>query len=53
VQRLVASAAIAAGAKVASAADGKAQTLGANTNPIGLALEPAAAANDVIDVLFI
>ncbi|VXB32989.1 DUF2190 family protein [Pseudoclavibacter sp. 8L] len=53
VQRLVASGAIAAGAKVSSAAAGKAQTVGATTNPIGLALEAAAAADDVIDVLFI
>ncbi|MBM6622663.1 DUF2190 family protein [Micrococcaceae bacterium RIT802] len=43
VQRPTASGAIAAGAKVASAAAGKAQTLGALTNPIGIAL--AAAAN--------
>lgn len=52
VQRLVASAAIAAGAKVVSAATGKAATIGANANPIGLALEPATADGDVIDVLF-
>lgn len=53
VQRLVASAAIAAGVKVSSAAAGKIQTIGSTTNPIGLALEAAAAADDVIDVLFI
>lgn len=53
VQRLVASAAIAAGAKVSSAAAGKIQTVGSTTNPIGLALQAAAADNDVIDVLFI
>jgi hypothetical protein len=53
VQSLTASAAIAAGAKVSSAAAGKIQTIGATTNPIGLALTAAAADNDVIDVLFI
>jgi predicted RecA/RadA family phage recombinase len=53
VQQLTASGAIAAGAKVSSAAAGKVQTVGATTNPIGLALEAAAADNDVIDVLFI
>lgn len=53
VQRLTASAAIAAGARVASAAAGKAVTLGALTNPIGLALQAATADLDVIDVLII
>jgi Uncharacterized conserved protein (DUF2190) len=53
VQQLTASGAIAAGVKVSSAAAGKIQTLGATTNPVGLALEAAAADNDVIDVLFI
>ena len=53
VHRLTASAAIAAGVKVSSAADGKIQTIGATTNPVGLALEAATAADDVIDVLFI
>lgn len=53
VQQLVASAAIAAGAKVTSAAAGKIVTQGAGTNPIGLALEAAAADLDVVDVLFI
>lgn len=53
VQQLVASGAIAAGAKVSAAATGKIQTVGSTVNPIGLALEPAAADNDVIDVLFI
>lgn len=53
VHRMVANGAIAAGAKVSSAAAGKIQTVGATTNPIGLALEAAAADNDVIDVLFI
>ncbi|WP_136036024.1 DUF2190 family protein [Microbacterium sp. K35] len=53
VQQLTASGAIAAGVKVSSAAAGKIQTIGATANPIGLALEAAAADNDVIDVLFI
>ncbi|WP_336642331.1 capsid cement protein [Microbacterium sp. MMO-56] len=53
VQQLVAAGVIAAGAKVSAAADGKVQTVGSTVNPIGLALEPAAANNDVIDVLFI
>lgn len=53
VQRLVASAAIAAGAQVISAAAGKVATKGAGANPIGIALQPAAADNDVIDVLFL
>jgi hypothetical protein len=53
VHGLVASAAIAAGVKVSSAAAGKVQAIGATTNPIGLALEAATAADDVIDVLFI
>lgn len=49
VQRLTALGAIAAGATVTAAAAGKATTGG--TNKIGTALEAAAAANDVIDVL--
>jgi predicted RecA/RadA family phage recombinase len=53
VHSLPASGAIAAGAKVSSAAAGKVQTVGSTTNPIGLALNAAAAADDVIDVLFI
>lgn len=53
VHQLVASGAIAAGAKVISAAAGKIATLGAGVNPIGIALEAAAADLDVIDVLFI
>lgn len=53
VQKLVASGAIAAAAKVSSAAAGKIQTLGSTTNPIGLALQAATADGDVIDVLFI
>lgn len=53
VHRLTAAGAIAAGAKVASAAAGKAQTIGSLTNPLGIALEAASADNDVIDVLFV
>lgn len=53
VQRLTASGAIAAGARVISAAGGKIVTQGAGTNPIGIALQAAAADNDVIDVLFL
>jgi len=53
VHPLVANGAIAAGIKVSSAAAGKIQTVGDTTNPVGLALETAAADNDVIDVLFI
>lgn len=53
VQRLVASAAIAAGAKVISATGGKIATIGAGANPIGIALQAAAADLDVIDVLFL
>jgi predicted RecA/RadA family phage recombinase len=53
VHPLAASAAVAAGAKVISAAAGKIATAGAGVNPIGIALQPAAADNDVIDVLFI
>lgn len=53
VQRLTASGAIAVGARVISAAAGKIATAGASTNSIGIALEAAAADNDVIDVLFI
>lgn len=53
VQRLVASAAIAAGARVISAATGKAATIGAGANSLGIALQAAAADNDVIDVLFV
>ncbi len=51
-QKLVASGAIAAGAKVTAAAAGKAQTAGSGVNPIGLALQAATATDDVIDVLF-
>ena len=53
VHQLVASAAIAVGAKVISATGGKVATVGAGANPIGIALEAAAADLDVIDVLFI
>lgn len=53
VHPLVASGAIVAGVKVSAAAAGKVQTLGATTNPIGIALNAAADDNDVIDVLFI
>ncbi|MDN3309568.1 DUF2190 family protein [Microbacterium oryzae] len=53
VHPLTANGAIAAGAQVSSAASGKVQTIGTTTNPIGLALEAAAADNDVIDVLFV
>lgn len=53
VQRLTASGAIAAGAKVSAAATGKVQTVGSTTNPIGLALQVATSDGDVIDVLFI
>lgn len=53
VQRLVANGAIAAGAKVISATGGKVATIGAGTNSIGIALQSAAADNDVLDVLFL
>lgn len=53
VHQLVANGAIAIGAKVISAAAGKVATVGAGANPIGIALEAAAADLDVIDVLFI
>lgn len=53
VHSLTVTGAVEAGAQVSAAAGGKAQTVGATTNPIGLALEGATAANDVIDVLFI
>lgn len=52
VQRLTASAAIAAGARVISASAGKVATIGAGANALGVALEAASADNDVIDVLF-
>lgn len=53
IHRLTASGAIVAGAKVSAAAAGKIQTVGSTVNPIGVALEAAAADNDVIDVLFV
>lgn len=53
VHQLVASGAIALGAKVVAATGGKVQTIASNSNPIGIALEAAAADLDVIDVLFI
>lgn len=53
VHALVAGGGITAGAKVVAGAAGKVVTIGSNTNPIGIALETAAADNDVIDVLFI
>lgn len=53
VQQLVASAAIAVGAKVISATGGKVATIGAGANPVGIALEASTADLDVIDVLFI
>lgn len=52
VQRLISAGVIAAGAQVISAADGEIATIGGGSNPIGIALETAAA-DDVIDVLFI
>lgn len=51
VHRLVASAAVTAGAKVTTAAAGKVATLGAGTNSLGLALTAATDADDVIEVL--
>lgn len=53
VQQLTASGAIAAGARVISATGGKIATVGAGSNPIGIALEAAAADGNVIDVLFL
>jgi hypothetical protein len=52
VHALVAGGAIAAGAQVVAGATGKVVTIGSNVNPVGIALEAAAADNDVIDVLF-
>lgn len=51
VHRLTASGAIAPGARIAADVNGKVQTIGANINPIGTALEAAAADGDVIDVV--
>lgn len=53
IHRLVASAAIAVGAKVIAAADGEIATIGAGANPVGIALTAATDDQDVIDVLFI
>lgn len=51
VHKLVASAAIAAGARVITATAGKVATIGAGVNAVGLALTAASAADDVIEVL--
>lgn len=51
VHRLPATAAITAGAKVATAAAGKVAPIGAATNVYGIALTSAAAADDVVEVL--
>ena len=53
VHSLVASGAIAAGAKVTADTAGKVQTVAALLNPIGIALEAATADLDVVDVMFI
>lgn len=53
IQRLTASAAITAGVKVVAATGGKIATIASNSNPIGIALQTAAADLDVIDVLFL
>lgn len=50
VQKLVASAAIAAGARVVAEDAGKIQTIAAKTNPFGIALTAATDPDDVIDV---
>jgi hypothetical protein len=51
VHSLIAAGAIAAGAQVISATGGEVATIGAGSNPIGIALIAAAADQDVIDVL--
>lgn len=51
VHPLVASAAITAGARVVAEDAGKVQTIASKTNPIGVALQTAAADGDVIDVV--
>lgn len=48
--KVIASAAIAAGAKITTTAAGLAVTAGAGNIPRGIALEAAAAANDVISI---
>ncbi len=53
VSKIVASAAIAKGAKVSSDATGKAKTAGAGDHVRGLALEAAAGANSLIAILLI
>jgi hypothetical protein len=53
IQKLTASAAISAGARVVAATGGKIATIASNSNPIGIALQTAAADGDVIDVLFL
>lgn len=51
VSRVIANAAIAKGAKVAPAANGKAQTAVSTQFPVGIAQSAAAASGDEIDVL--
>jgi hypothetical protein len=53
ISRVVANAAIAKGAKVAPAANGKAQTAVSTQFPVGIAMTAAAALNDEIDVMLI
>lgn len=53
VHRLVATGAIAAGAKVASDVNGQVKTNGAGTNPIGLALTHSTNPGDLIEILFV
>lgn len=53
VHGLIASGAIAAGAQVIAATGGKVATVASGTNPIGIALQAAAADMDVVDVLYI
>lgn len=51
ISRVIANAAIAKGAKVAPAANGKAQTAVSTQFPVGIAMTAAAALNDEIDVM--
>lgn len=53
VHSLIAAGAIAAGAQVITATGGKVATISTGANPIGIALMAAAAADDVVDVLYI
>jgi hypothetical protein len=53
VSRVVANAAIAKGAKVAPAANGKAQTAVSTQFPVGIAMSAAAASGDEIDVMLV